>query len=85
MRLAIRECIEAHNGHLAPGEAPMTMARLAIEVGVNQSQISRLDAGKREPKLALAVEISKVLGCSVEDLFPGSSICQSGIHSGNAA
>lgn len=43
--------------------------KLAKEVGVTESYISHIVAGRRTPSLRVAERISKVLGCSVDEFI----------------
>lgn len=43
---------------------------LASKVGIFQSEISDIETGKRKPNVYLAIKIAKVLGKSVEEVFP---------------
>ncbi len=47
----------------------MTQEELADKVGVRRETIVRLEAGKYNPSLKLAIDISKVVEKSVEELF----------------
>lgn len=47
----------------------LTQAELANKVGVRRETIIRLEAGKYNPSLKLAIDISKVLKVPVEELF----------------
>ena len=38
-------------------------------VGVRRETIMRLEAGKYNPSLKLAVDISRVVGAAIEDIF----------------
>lgn len=42
---------------------------LAKIVGVRRETIGNLEIGKYNPSLKLAMDIAKVFGCTVEDLF----------------
>ncbi len=42
---------------------------LARLVGVRRETIGNLEAGRYNPSLRLAVDIAKVFGCTVEDIF----------------
>lgn len=43
---------------------------LASKVGIHQSEISDIETGKRKPNVYLAIKIARVLGKSVEEIFP---------------
>ena len=47
----------------------LTQERLAEAVGVRRETIMRLEAGKYNPSLKLAVDISRVLDTPIEHLF----------------
>ena len=42
---------------------------LARLVGVRRATIGNLEAGRYNPSLRLAMDIAKVFGCTVEDIF----------------
>lgn len=42
---------------------------LARRIGIQQSEVSRIERGEREPAVRLAKRIAKALGVAVEDLF----------------
>ena len=47
----------------------MKQGDLAEEVGVRRETIIRLEKGQYNPSLKLAMDIAKVFGVSVEDIF----------------
>lgn len=47
----------------------MSRNQLADAVGVHYQTVGYLERGEYNPSLALALRISAVLGCSVEELF----------------
>lgn len=47
----------------------MTQRELADAVGTTEVSISRYVSGERIPKATTCIQISKVLGCNVEDLY----------------
>lgn len=47
----------------------MDQAELAGLVGVRRETIGRLEKGQYNPSLKLAVDIAKVFGLTVEDIF----------------
>ncbi|WP_312648138.1 helix-turn-helix transcriptional regulator [Aminipila sp.] len=47
----------------------LTQEQLAEKVGVRRETIMRLEAGKYNPSLKLAVDISRVLETPIEDCF----------------
>lgn len=48
----------------------LKQSALASKVGIFQSGISDIETGKRKPNVYLAIKIAKVLGKSVEGVFP---------------
>ena len=44
-------------------------AELAEKVGVRRETIGKLENGKYNPSLKLAMDIAKVFNCKVEDIF----------------
>lgn len=49
--------------------AELTQEELAEKVNVRRETIIRLEAAKYNPSLKLAIEISRVLNTSVEEIF----------------
>ena len=47
----------------------LTQEQLAEKVGVRRETIMRLEAGKYNPSLKLAIDISKVVQASIEEIF----------------
>ena len=47
----------------------MQQSELAELVGVRRETIGNLENGKYNPSLKLAMDIAKVFGCKVEDIF----------------
>lgn len=47
----------------------LTQEQLAEKVGVRRETIMRLEAGKYNPSLKLAIDISRVVETSIEELF----------------
>lgn len=47
----------------------LTQEQLAEMVGVRRETIMRLEAGKYNPSLKLAIDISRVVQASIEDIF----------------
>lgn len=47
----------------------LTQEQLGQMVGVHRETIMRLEAGKYNPSLKLAVDISRVVGAPIEDIF----------------
>ncbi len=49
--------------------AEMTQEDLAIRVNVRRETIVRLEAGKYNPSLKLAIDISRAVKAPIEDIF----------------
>lgn len=49
--------------------AGLTQEELAMKVNVRRETIIRLEAGKYNPSLKLAIDISRTLKTPIEDLF----------------
>lgn len=49
--------------------AEMTQEELAAKVNVRRETIIRLEAGKYNPSLKLAIDISRALKVPIEDIF----------------
>jgi putative transcriptional regulator len=47
----------------------LTQEQLAEKVGVRRETVVFLEAGKYNPSLKLAMDVARVLGASVEDMF----------------
>ena len=47
----------------------MMQEELANEVGVRRETIMRLEKAQYNPSLKLAIDISRVVGASIEDIF----------------
>lgn len=47
----------------------LTQEELAVKVNVRRETIIRLEAGKYNPSLKLAVDISRAVKASIEDIF----------------
>jgi len=47
----------------------LTQEQLAEEVGVRRETIMRLEAGKYNPSLKLAIDISRVVNVPIEEIF----------------
>jgi len=60
-----------HRVAQARKRAGLTQQQLAERAGVNRVSIARLEAGTREPSMALGLRVAGVLGESVEALFGG--------------
>ena len=55
--------------HMLRWEAGMKQEELAEKVGVRRETISALEKGKYNPSLKLAMDIAKVFGKQVEEIF----------------
>jgi putative transcriptional regulator len=55
--------------HMLRWEAGMKQEELAEKVGVRRETIGALEKGKYNPSLKLAMDIAKVFGKKVEDIF----------------
>lgn len=51
----------------------MTVAQLAVQVGVSRNTITNYEAGKTEPSASDLVRLSGALGCAISDLFNGGT------------
>lgn len=49
--------------------AELTQEELAEKVGVRRETIGRLETGKYNPSLELAIKISRAVNTSVEEIF----------------
>lgn len=49
--------------------AKLTQEELALSVGVRRETIVRLEAGRYNPSLRLAVSIAKTVGAQVDEIF----------------
>ena len=49
--------------------AGLTQEELASKVGVRRETILRLEAARYNPSLRLAVDISRAVGASIEEIF----------------
>lgn len=47
----------------------MTQEEIARKVGVSRQTIVAIEKGNYVPSVALAMEVAKILDCSVEELF----------------
>jgi len=55
--------------YLSQHDKGMTDKELAGKLKIAPKTIQRIKEGKYEPSVGLALELAKVLGCKVEDLF----------------
>lgn len=49
--------------------AKLTQTELAERVGVSRQTLSAVEAGRQTPSTSLSLQLARVLGCGVEDLF----------------
>lgn len=54
-------------------KAGYTQTRLAKAIGVDQSAISYWESGKIEPRMKNVLKLSRLLGCSMEELMEEGS------------
>ncbi len=47
----------------------MTQAELADQVGVTRQTVNAIEQGRYSPSLEVAFQISRVLGCGLEEVF----------------
>jgi len=50
------------------GAAGLTHYRLAGLAGISQTELARMERGRREPKLATLCRLCDALGCSMDEL-----------------
>lgn len=50
-------------------EKDLSQQALGDKVGVSQGMIGLILIGRKQPSLALAADIARVLGCTVDDLI----------------
>ena len=50
-------------------ESDLSQQTLADKVGVSQGMIGLILTGRKQPSLALAADIARALGCTVDDLI----------------
>lgn len=48
----------------------LTQDQLAQEIGVTRARLEQIENSKREPRLGEAQSLAKVLGASIEEIFP---------------
>nr|WP_321576060.1 helix-turn-helix transcriptional regulator [Halosolutus gelatinilyticus] len=60
----------------------VTQEELAREIGVTRQTISALERGRYNPSLELAYRSADYFECSVEELFPESSVRRSTVAIG---
>lgn len=51
----------------------LTQIELAEKCNISQQSISKIEKGIIDPSLAVALQLSQVLNCKVDDLFKGIS------------
>ena len=49
--------------------AKISQAKVAEQLGVNQSTVCLWDTGKTRPRAALLPQIAELYGCSIDDLL----------------
>ncbi len=49
----------------------LSQQRVALELNVSRESLSYYENGKREPSLALLIEMSKYFNCSIDYLITG--------------
>jgi transcriptional regulator with XRE-family HTH domain len=54
-------------------ERGLTLEELAPDIGISVSQLSRIENGKREPKLADILRIARRLGVNLSDIIQVSA------------
>lgn len=60
-------------------ERGMTGAQLCKETGLSQTSLSRIIKGEQNPRLALLIQIAKVLDVDIKDLFNSTKDVDSNI------
>lgn len=50
-------------------ERSMTQRELAALAGVQQNTVSQWESGKRNPSLKFLVILSKIFGCTIDELY----------------
>lgn len=50
-------------------KAGLSQAELATRLGITQSTIQPIEAGRREPRVLLAISIAEYFGKDVKDMF----------------
>jgi putative transcriptional regulator len=58
-----------NNMKLIREQKQLTQKQLAEKLNVSRSWLEKVENGKVEPSLKLALRIAAVLGCSIEDIF----------------
>lgn len=58
-----------NNMKLIREQKQLTQKELADKLNVSRSWLEKVENGKVEPSLKLALRIAAVLGCSIEDIF----------------
>lgn len=46
----------------------MTQQELADKLAINQGTVAKIEKGVKVPSVALAMELARVLGCSMDEL-----------------
>lgn len=57
-------------------ENNLSQKELSDKVGVKQNTISQIESGARNPSLSVAQKLSKVLGCTVDELLKEKECCK---------
>jgi putative transcriptional regulator len=58
----------------------LTQAQLADLVGVTRQTINAIEGGDYAPSVYLALDLARVLACTVEDLFPANQEVSDVVH-----
>lgn len=59
----------------------LTQAQLADLVGVTRQTINAIEGGDYAPSVYLALDLARVLACTVEDLFSATQEASNAVHS----
>ena len=51
------------------GKKKLTQCMLAEKLGVSQQDISKIETGRCMPSYKIAFSISKLLGCTIDELY----------------
>lgn len=63
----------AHNIKEIRKQKAISQKQIAIEVGIDQAQYSRVESGKVEPTITSLTKIAKALGVKIVDFFSDST------------
>lgn len=47
----------------------MTQTELAEQIGVGANTVCQWETGRRNPRAGMLIDLSKILGCSVDELL----------------